>query len=133
MEASLNNMVKETIKSSLKELTTNRYLTILSILVVVLAIGLTIYIALSVKPQDIQQVAHATIYGVTHLYVQQWYYLLAFAAFGIIVAFINIALAIKVYLMKGHPLALLLGWIAVGMIIFAWITAFRLINILSAV
>lgn len=126
-------MFKETIKTSFKELLTNRYLTVLSIFVLILAIGLAIYVALSVKPQDIQQVAHATIYGGTHLYVQQWYYLFTFAVFAIIVAFLHIALAIKVYITKGHPLALLVAWIAVGIIIFAWITAFRLINILSAV
>ena len=126
-------MFKDTIVSSLKELLTNRYLTTLAGIVLLLAIGLVFYIAFSVQPRDIQQVTHGTIYGVTHLYVDHWYYLLSFAAFGILVAVLHIALAIKVYITKGHPLALFLGWMAVGIILFAWVTAVRLITILSAV
>jgi hypothetical protein len=126
-------MFKDTIKSSFKELITNRYLTVLSIATLLLAIALVIYIALSVHPRDIQQVTHGTVYGVTHLYVDQWYYLLSFAAFGVITAIIHIALAIKLYISKGHPLALFFGWMAIGIILFAWLVAFRLVNILSAV
>lgn len=126
-------MLKDTIVTSLKELFTNRYLTVLSAFVLLAAIGLAVYIALSVQPRDIQQVVHGTMYGVTHLYVDQWYYMLTFAAFGVVVAVLHIALAIKIYLLKGHPLALFIAWVAVGIILFAWIVAFRLINILSAV
>lgn len=126
-------MLKDTIKSSFKELITNRYLTVLSAATLLLAIGLVVYIIFSVHPRDIQQVTHGTVYGVTHLYVDQWYYLLSFAAFGVMTAVIHIALAIKLYISKGHPLALFFAWMAVGIILFAWLVAFRLVNILSAV
>ena len=126
-------MLKESIKTSFKELITNRYLTVLSIATILLAIGLVIYVAFSVQPRDIQQVTHGTIFGATHLYVNQWYYLYSFAAFGIITAIIHIALSIKLYITKGHPLALFFGWLAIGIILFAWLVAIRLVNILSAV
>jgi hypothetical protein len=125
--------MKDTIKTSLKELITNRYLTVLAIVTILLAIALTIYVAFSVQPRDIQQVTHGTIFGVTHLYVNQWYYLYSFAAFGILTALIHIALSIKLYITKGHPLALFFGWLAIGIIIFAWTVVVRLVNILSAV
>lgn len=125
--------MKDTIKTSLKELITNRYLTVLAMVTILLAIALTIYVAFSVQPRDIQQVTHGTIFGVTHLYVNQWYYLYSFAAFGILTALIHIALSIKLYITKGHPLALFFGWLAIGIIIFAWTVVVRLVNILSAV
>ncbi len=123
----------DTIKTSFKELLTNRYLTVLSAIVLLMAIGLVIYISAVVHPRDIQQVVHATTFGVTRLYVNQWYYLYAFALFGLLVAVIHIALAIKLYVTKGHPLALFFAWLGFGIILFAWIDAFQVVNILSSV
>jgi len=121
------------VKNSFKELLTNRYLTVLSAVVFVLALGLVVFILATVRPHDIQQVVHATTFGVTRLYVNQWYYLYNFALFALIVAVLHVVLAIRLYVTKGHPLALLFAWMAVGIILFAWVDAFRVINILSAV
>lgn len=126
-------MFKTELIQSFKELITNRYLTVLSAGVVLLAIGLIIYMLVAVHPRDIQQVVHATTFGVTRLYVNQWYYLYSFAVFGILVAIIHIALSIKLYVTKGHPLALYLAWIGLGIIAFAWIDAVQVVNILSSV
>jgi len=126
-------MFKTELIQSLKELITNRYLTVLSAAVVLLAIGLVIYMLTAVHPRDIQQVVHATTFGVTRLYVNQWYYLYSFAIFGILVSIIHIALSIKLYITKGHPLALYFAWIGLGIIAFAWIDAVQVVNILSSV
>jgi hypothetical protein len=126
-------MLRNTIKTSFKELITNRYLTVLSSILVLLAIAFIIYIALAVRPSELQLVTHYTAYGVTHLYRDQWFYLLAFAGFAALVAFFHVSLAIKVYLTKGHPLAIMVAWLGIGIIIFAWITALSLINVWSPV
>ena len=126
-------MLIDSIKTGFKELITNRYLTVLAGLVILLALVLLVFIIITVHPRDIQQVVHATTFGVTRLYVNQWYYLYGFAVFGLLVAVIHIALAIKLYISKGHPLALFFAWLGVGIIAFAWIDAFQLINILSSV
>ena len=121
------------IKTSLKELFTNRYMTVLSIITVALAIAFVIYILVAVRPSELQLVTHYTAYGVTHLYRSQWFYLYGFAAFVVLVAFLHITLAIKTYLAKGHPLALLILWSGIGVILFAWITAISIINVWSPV
>ncbi len=126
-------MLKTDITQGFKELITNRYLTVLSAVVVLLAIGLVTYMLVTVHPRDIQQVVHATTFGVTRLYVNQWYYLYSFAIFGVLVAIIHIALAIKLYVTKGHPLALFVAWLGFGIIAFAWIDASQVVNILSSV
>lgn len=126
-------MIITTIKTSLKELFTNRLLTTLSIVTVVLAILFVAYILLTVRPSELQLVTHYTAYGVTHLYRTQWFYLLGFAAFGILVAFFHIALAIKLYVTKGHPLAVMLAWLGIGIIIFAWFTSYSIINVWSPI
>lgn len=126
-------MLKTNFIQSIKELTTNRYLTTLSIILVLLTIAFVIYIALTVHPSDLQLVTHYTAFGVTHLYRDQWFYLLSFIGFAVLSTFLHIAIAIKIYITKGHPLAIMFLWLGIGIIIFAWITAISIINVWSPV
>ena len=126
-------MLSTTIKQSFKELITNRYLTVLSIITVVLALGFLVYIILTVHPSELQLVTHYTAYGVTHLYRSQWYYLLTFGGFAVLVAFLHTTIAVKIYITKGHPLAIMFAWMGIGVIIFAWVTAFSIINVWSPI
>jgi len=124
-------MLKDTITHSFKELITNRYLTVLSAVTVFLAIAFVIYIGFVVRPSELQLVTHYTAYGVTHLYRDQWFYLLSFGAFAVIIALINIAMSLKVFLTKGHPLAIMFAWFGIGIMVFAWLTSFSIINVWS--
>jgi hypothetical protein len=126
-------MIKDTVIHSFKELITNRYLTTLAIITVVLTLGFVVYIAITVRPSELQLVTHYTAYGVTHLYRDQWFYLLTFGLFALIVAFMHIFIAIKLYITKGHPLAIMFAWLGVGVILFAWITSFSIINVWSPI
>lgn len=126
-------MLKNTLKTSLKELLTNRYMTVLTVVLLVLTLAFVIYIFTAVRPSELQLVTHYTAFGVTHLYRDQWFYLLSFAAFGLIVAFIHIAIALKVFMMKGHPLAIGVLWLGIGIVALAWITALSIINVWSPV
>lgn len=126
-------MLKNSIIQSLKELVTNRYLTTLSIVLVLLTIGFIVYIAIAVRPSELQLVTHYTAFGVTHLYRDQWFYLLSFIGFAVMVAFFHISIAIKLYITKGHPLAIAFLWVGIGLIVFAWITAISIINVWSPV
>jgi len=126
-------MLKTNFIQSIKELVTNRYLTTLSIALVLLTVAFVVYIALTVRPSDLQLVTHYTAFGVTHLYRDQWFYLLSFIGFAVLSTFIHISLAIKIYITKGHPLAIMFLWLGVGVILFAWITAISIINVWSPV
>lgn len=126
-------MIVDTVKTSIKELITNRYLTTLSLITVVLAVLFLTYILLVVRPSELQLVTHYTAYGVTHLYRDQWFYLWTFGGFAILAAFFHIAIGIKLFLTKGHPLAIMFGWMGIGIIIFAWVVSFSIINVWSPV
>ena len=126
-------MLLNTIKQSFKELITNRYLTVLSGITVLLALAFLTYILLTVHSSELQLVTHYTAYGVTHLYRSQWYYLFTFGGLAILVAFSHISIAIKMFITKGHPLAIMFAWMGIGIIIFAWVTAFSIINVWSPV
>lgn len=124
-------MLKNTLTTSLKELFTNRYLTVLCTVLILLTIGFVTYIGFSVHPSELQLVTHYTAFGVTHLYRDQWFYLLSFAAFALLAAFFHVAIAIKIYLVKGHPLAVAYVWLGIGIVLFAWITALAILNVWS--
>ena len=126
-------MLKKIFIQPIKQLLTNRYLTVLSGVSILLALSLAIFIAIRVQPSDLQLVTHYTAYGVTHLYRAQWFYLLNFIGFAVIVAFLNIAITIRIYILKGHPLAVLFAWFGVGLLIFAWVVAISIINVWSPV
>ena len=126
-------MLKNNFIQSIKELVTNRYLTTLSIVLVLLTVAFIIYIALTVRPSDLQLVTHYTAFGVTHLYRDQWFYLLTFIGFAVLTAFLHIAVAIKIYVTKGSPLAIMFLWLGIGVLIFAWIVAISIINVWSPV
>ena len=124
-------MKKFNFKLPLKELFTNRHLTVLSIITALLALSLVVYIAIKVRPSDLQLITHYAAYGVTHLYRDQWFYLYAFAAFAVLAGFFNIALSTKIYIEKGSPLAIIYAWSGIGVLIFAWVTAMSIINVWS--
>jgi hypothetical protein len=124
-------MLKDTISHTFKELITNRYLTVLSGITVILAIAFVIYIGIVVRPSELQLVTHYTAYGITHLYRDQWFYLLSFGGFAVIIAFLNVAMSLKVFLTKGHPLAIMFAWFGIGIMVFAWLTSFSIINVWS--
>jgi nitrate/nitrite transporter NarK len=126
-------MLNNTIKQSFKALITNRYLTVLTAVTLVLALSFMTYILLNVRPSELQLVTHYTAYGVTHLYRDQWYYLFTFGGFAILIAFFHMTISIKLFLTKGHPLAIMFAWMGIGIIIFAWVTAFSIINVWSPV
>lgn len=108
-------------------------MTVLSIILVLLTIAFIIYIAAVVRPSELQLVTRYSAYGVTHLYRDQWFYLLSFIGLALITAFFHIALAIKIYITKGHPLAVMILWMGIAIILFAWVTALAIINVWSPV
>ena len=121
----------ETLKIHLKQLFTSRYLTTMAIITVVLAIAYLVFILVSVRPSELQVVTHYTAFGVSRFYTDQWWYLLGFGVFGLMTAFFHIALSIKLFVAKGHPLAIMVAWFGVAILLFAWITSFYIINVRS--
>lgn len=125
--------MKTIIKTALKDLISNKYLTILAVITVLLATAYIIYILITVRPSELQLVTHYTAYGVTHLYKDQWFYLLTFGLFGVFAALFHIAVSIKMNMVKGSSLAILFAWLGVGVIVLAWIMSASIINIWSPV
>lgn len=121
--------MKTIIKDALKELIVDRYLLVLVVLNLFLGLGLAIAIGLSIRPSELQLVTHYTAFGVTHLYRDQWYYLLVFVLFQLVVATLHSVLSVKLLLTKGHSLAVMFAWFGIGILLMGGITASAVLNV----
>lgn len=123
--------MKKIIQESFRQFITSRYLVTTSLGLLLLALIFALYIGLNVKPSELQLVTHYSAYGITHLYRDQWFYLLTFGLFGLFVAVSHILIAAKVFVMKGQSLAAMVLWLGISIILFAWVMAGTIINVWS--
>lgn len=123
--------MKKIIQESFSQLVSNRYLLVLSGLLILLALSFAIYVGINVRPSELQLVSRYSDFGVTHFYRAQWYNLLTFGVFGLFVAVMHVILAVKILIVKGHRIAILFAWLSVVIIIFAWMITYAVLNVWS--
>lgn len=115
--------MKSTIINALKELVKDRYLLIILIVFLIISLAYIITIGLSIHPSERQVISHYTAFGITRFYFDQWFYLLSFVGFGLIVAISQAAIAVKLMLIKGRSLAIAYVWLGIGIVLIGWSTA----------
>ncbi len=123
--------MKKTIQESFTLLVANRRLLVLCGALLLLALSFVVYIGFKVRPSDLQLVSHYSAFGVTHLYRDQWFYLLSFGLFGLFVAVIHVILTVKLFIVKGDSLAVAFAWLGIVVMLLAWATAFAVLNVWS--
>ena len=123
--------MKKIIQDSFSQLFANRYLLVLSGLLLLLALSFAIYVGINVRPSELQLVSHYSDFGVTHFYRSQWYNLLTFGFFGVAVALMHVLLAVKILIIKGPKVAILFAWLSLAIVVFAWMTTYAVINVWS--
>lgn len=113
----------------LRQVIADRYTTVLSVVVILLAISFCLYAGLNIHASEIQIVTHYSAFGVTNFYHDRWYYLLSFVGFGLIVAIAHTLLIGKLYVEKGRAFALAFGWVTVMLILVSWITVAAVLKV----
>jgi hypothetical protein len=113
--------MKSNILSALKIVLADRLVTILLGVMIFLALAYCAYVGLSLRPSDLQVAVHYTAYGETNFYREKWYYLLSFIGFGLIVAILHSALAVKLYVLERRQLAIYFIWTSLLLLVIAWI------------
>jgi hypothetical protein len=121
--------MKATITTSLKTILSDRLLTVLMILLVLVCVAYCIYVGVSLRPSDLQVAAHYTTYGETNFYRAKWYYLLSFIAFGLIIAVAHTTLATKIYLQGRRHIALLFLGLSFLLVMIAWFITWSILKI----
>jgi len=94
-----------------------------------MSISFMVYVGFNVQSSELQLVTHYSAYGVTHIYRDQWYYLLLFGLFGLIIGVIHSVITVKILIIKGDVLASLFAWLSVVIILLAWATTNTILTV----
>jgi len=121
--------MKDIIIKSLKQLVRDRYLLVLLSFILLLSLVLAIVIGFSVHSSELQLVSHYSEFGITHLYRDQWFYLLTFVAFEVIVAILHIIISIKLLVINNRSLAIMFAWLGVGILLLGLVISMALLNV----
>jgi hypothetical protein len=112
--------MKKTIATTLKTILEDRLLTAMIIVLIVLSLAYCIYVGASLRPSDLQVAVHYTAFGPTGFYRQKWYYLINFAALGMIVAAVHATLIVKFHTQGRRQMALLFAGVSLLLLLVAF-------------
>lgn len=121
--------MKTTIISSLKLLLSDRLLTFLTILLVLVCAAYCIYVGVSLRPSDLQVAVHYSAFGGTGFYRDKWYYLVSFIIFGSLIAIVHSILTVKLYVQGRRQIALLFISFGLLLIIIAWFITWSILKV----
>lgn len=121
--------MKTTIINSIKPILSDRLMVILTIAFALVALAYCIYVAVSLRPSDLQVAVHYTAFGETNFYRERWFYLINFIAFGIVVGVVHTVLSVKLYLQGRRPIALLFLWLSIFLIAIAFLLTRVVLNV----
>jgi len=112
--------MKKTIATTLKTILEDRFLTVMIIVLILLSLMYSMYVGASLRPSDLQVAVHYSAFGPTGFYRQQWYYLVTFVVFGLLVAATHTALIVKMHTQGRRQIALLFAWISLLLVVIAF-------------
>lgn len=115
--------MKSTLLTTIKHVLTDRFMTTLVAALLIVGIAYAVYVALALQPSDLQVAIRYTAFGNTHFYRNKWYYLISFAVFGLLLAVVHGAVAVKLYGRGQRQLAIFLTSLSLFLFVIAWITA----------
>lgn len=104
--------------TSIKHLFADRAVLAFAFAISLLSTAFIVYVVvvLSLQPSEVQVAAHYSAFGETHYYRNTWYYLLSFAAFGLLFMVAHVALLVKLASQGLRPLAMAFGWLSLIML-----------------
>lgn len=114
-----------------KQIIADRYFAVLIGVLILLTAIYCIWVGSTVEPTELQVVNHYTAFGITNFYRNQWYYLLSFIAFGILVAAAHVLLAVKLYTIKNRTFALGFVWLGIVVLIITAVLTQSILEVAS--
>lgn len=121
--------MKATVINSIKPILTDRLMTILMIMLIIVCLAYCVYVGVSLRPSDLQVAVRYSAFGETSFYRDKWYYLITFIAFGVLVAVVHTVLTAKIYLQGRRQLAVLFTWLSILLIVIAWFMTWAVLKV----
>jgi hypothetical protein len=112
-----------------KMILSDRLMTVLIILFVILCAAYCVYVGISLRPSDLQVAVHYTAYGETSFYRDKWYYLITFIVFGVTMAIMHTVLTAKAYAQGRRQMALLFLGLSYFLVLIAWFITWSILKV----
>lgn len=119
------------IKDNLISITKNRAIVAAWFVMFLLAASLIAVTALQVHYSELQTLVRYTAFGDTKLYSSQWYYLLSFVAFGLVIFVLHSLIGLKLYDRKGSRSTLIFLCLSISVLVIAYFIILALLNMVS--
>lgn len=84
---------------------------------------------MSLKPSDLQVAVHYTAFGDTSFYREKWYYLMAFVLFGVLLAILHTAIAMKLYIQGRRQIAISFILLSTLLLVITWFIAWSVLKV----
>lgn len=118
--------MKHHIFGAFKQLPKHKRLLWLLIVLAIFSLAVAVLIGVTIEPSELRIITHYTAYGSTHFYRDQWVYMISFIVFIVMVAFLGVGVSLKLLRQDREVLALLYGWISIGLVAMTLITYIHL-------
>lgn len=123
--------MKQRIISSGRQILEDRSLSTLLFVFLLGCVALLIYLAVVVRPSELQVVVHYSSFGATNFYRDKWYYLLTFSAFVVLAAVAHTLIAYRLLLAKGREFAIAFVWLGITVLVVAAALFYQILKVAS--
>ncbi len=123
--------MKKLLTSSFKTISQDRNLVGLIATFIFGCVVLLVYLAITIRPSDLQVVVHYTSFGNTNFYRDRWFYLLSFVIFVVLMATLHIVLTYKILQTKGRHIAMAFIWMSIVMVFISGSLFYQVLKIAS--
>lgn len=123
--------MKKEVISSIKILVEDRYVASLLAVLFVGCLLLLAYLAIAIRPSDLQVVVHYTSFGNTNFYRDKWYYLLSFGGFVVLFALLHSLMTYKLLQNKGRFVATAFLWLSIMLLVISAALFYQVLKIAS--
>lgn len=123
--------MKEQIREAITHVRGDRYFLLLLLGFVTGCLLALIYLAVVIRPSELQVVVHYTSFGSTNFYRDRWYYLLTFASFIMLLVVAHSSIAIRLLVEKGRQFALPFIWLGIVVLVIALALFYQILKVAS--
>ena len=123
--------MKDTINKSIKTVLSDRGISILLIVNIIVFIAISIFLIISIKHSEAQVITRYTEYGVANFYRNHWYSLFGYIALAFMIVFGHSILSIKLVSLEKRSMAVFFLWLTLGILIVLTALAYSIIKIAS--
>ena len=123
-----NSMKTNTI-NHIKAILSDRLLTVLIILLLLVAMAYCVFVGISLRPSDLQVAVHYTAFGDASFYRDKWYYFTNFIALGALIGASHAVLTVKLYAQGRRQIAILFVLLSLLVLIIAWILTWAVLRV----